>query len=80
MWYNGVKTKNSRIPRVILGLMGGLFSDKMVECSHSQAGATDSNPMEVRYGKENNRQIHSRFAQGKRHDTTGARRKIIRIG
>ena len=53
MWYNRVKHANSRIPRVILGLMGGLFSDKMVECSHSRAGKADSNLMEVRYGKEN---------------------------
>ena len=53
MWYNRVKYANSRIPRVILGLMGGLFSDKMVECSHSQAGTADSDLMEVRYGKEN---------------------------
>ena len=73
MWYNEVKTANSRIPRVILGLMGGLFSDKMVECSHSQAGTADSNLMEVRYGKENNKQVHSRFAKGKRDDTKGSR-------
>ena len=53
MWYNRIKHANSRIPRVILGLMGGLFSDKMVECSHSRAGKADLNHMEVRYGKEN---------------------------
>ena len=62
MWYNRVKTANSRIPRVILGLMGGHFSDEMVECSHSQAGTADSDLMEVRYGKENYRQIYSRSA------------------
>ena len=79
MWYNGVKTANSRIPRVILGLMGGLFSDKMVECSHSQAGAADSSPMEVRYGKENNRKIYSHITQGKWYDTTGTWRQASRF-
>ena len=34
-----IKPGNSRTTRVILGLLGGFFSDKIIELSHNKQGA-----------------------------------------